>query len=409
MSLPAYTMGQVGLLDFAPIQNALGQAIQNRQFNQRNALDQQRMGMEQERLGFERQRMEQEARLAPLRLTMEQQRLDALREEMGFKRQHFPTQLETERQRLADMRDESQFRRELRPYELRAAERKSEIDPLMIVPDGASVLNRQTGQVSQPTGQSWSKLPEFAAKSAAFASRMVEAERNVRTLLSEVDARRNRQEKGFDPTSADTAVLNMAPEALANFARSPEHQKYRQAAEQWIRAFLRKESGAAISKDEFARDFVVYFPQPGDSPEVIRQKERARLEAKKGFVEETRNYFAHVNPRGQQQINSWYSAIDQLPPMQRDMQDRGTQPAAGPREFVGPTVNSGPGIPVAPERTAAPPSPAPAPLPKEQRVFPKPTPEIVDELMRFNSPADRESFDRAFGPGAADAYLKGRR
>ena len=79
------------------------------------------------------------------------------------------------------------------------------------------------------------------------------------------------------------------------------------------------------------------------------------------------------------------------------------QPAPGPR------VDSGPGIPVAPERTAAPPSPAPAPLPKEQRVFPKPTPEIIDELMRFNSPADRESFDRAFGPGAADAYLKGRR
>ena len=37
-------------------------------------------------------------------------------------------------------------------------------------------------------------------------------------------------------------------------------------AEQWIRAFLRKESGAAIGKDEFTRDFVVYFPQPGDKP-----------------------------------------------------------------------------------------------------------------------------------------------
>lgn len=117
MSLPAYTMGQVGLLDFAPIQNALGQAIQNRQFNQRNALDQQRMGMEQERLGFERQRMEQEARLAPLRLTMEQQRLAALQDELNFNRQHRPMQLDVERERLAGMRDELGFKRSTYPMQ----------------------------------------------------------------------------------------------------------------------------------------------------------------------------------------------------------------------------------------------------------------------------------------------------
>lgn len=76
---------------------------------------------------------------------------------------------------------------------------------------------------------------------------------------------------------------------------------------------------------------------------------------------------------------------------------------------AGPRVESGPGTPVPAEPAAAPAQPPPMPLPPERRVYPKPTPDIVDELLRYNSPADRESFDRAFGPGAAEAYLKGRR
>ncbi len=79
------------------------------------------------------------------------------------------------------------------------------------------------------------------------------------------------------------------------------------------------------------------------------------------------------------------------------------QPAPGPR------VDSGPGIPVAPERTAAPPSPAPAPLPRQQRTFAAPPPEAVNDLMREPTPAAKAEFDQVFGPGSADAVLKGRR
>lgn len=77
--------------------------------------------------------------------------------------------------------------------------------------------------------------------------------------------------------------------------------------------------------------------------------------------------------------------------------------SAGARPPQGPTVE----VPAQP--VAAPPQAPPVPLPKERRVYPTPTPEVVQELLRYNSPADRESFDRAFGPGAAEAYLKGRR
>ena len=70
MSLPAYTMGQVNLLDFSPIENALGRAMKQKQLERDYALQQERMGMDRERLGFDRQRMERESAMDPLRYKM---------------------------------------------------------------------------------------------------------------------------------------------------------------------------------------------------------------------------------------------------------------------------------------------------------------------------------------------------
>jgi hypothetical protein len=53
---------------------------------------------------------------------------------------------------------------------------------------------------------------------------------------------------------------------------SPERRQYLQAANNWIRANLRKESGAAIGADEWTEEYVNYFPQPGDDDDTIKQK-----------------------------------------------------------------------------------------------------------------------------------------
>jgi hypothetical protein len=63
---------------------------------------------------------------------------------------------------------------------------------------------------------------------------------------------------------------------LQRKAMTPEQQKYKQAADNWIRANLRKESGAVIGADEMQAEYETYFPQPGDSQEVIQQKAEAR-------------------------------------------------------------------------------------------------------------------------------------
>lgn len=147
-------------------------------------------------------------------------------------------------------------------------------------------------------GPDLSKTPEHVAKSANFAARMVEAEDYLRKLMADpklLDPTSTK--KAFDPTTSKTMAINAMPETFANWAlRSPEHQQYMQAAESWIRAFLRKESGAAISKDEFARDFKVYFPQPGDKPEVLAQKEAMRARVTQGMANEARDVFPILNP-----------------------------------------------------------------------------------------------------------------
>ncbi len=60
-------------------------------------------------------------------------------------------------------------------------------------------------------------------------------------------------------------------------------QKYRQAQEDWVRAKLRKESGAAIPNDEMDREIETYFPQPGEGEEVAAQKKQARKTAEEAM------------------------------------------------------------------------------------------------------------------------------
>ncbi len=111
--------------------------------------------------------------------------------------------------------------------------------------------------------------------SGGFATRMSTATSEINSLKG----------SGVDPAGI-IQNLDMfgTPDVLVNFMRSPEGQRYRQAQENWITANLRKESGAAIPEEETEREIKKWFPQPGDSPEVIAQKERARGDAQRSMV-----------------------------------------------------------------------------------------------------------------------------
>jgi hypothetical protein len=68
-----------------------------------------------------------------------------------------------------------------------------------------------------------------------------------------------------------------------NMLQNTNQQKYRQSQRAYTEARLRKESGAAIPESEFQNDARTYFVQPGDAPDVVKQKRLSRKTVLEGL------------------------------------------------------------------------------------------------------------------------------
>jgi hypothetical protein len=99
---------------------------------------------------------------------------------------------------------------------------------------------------------------------------------------------------------AGTRTLEAIPfvgGALARSGQGADTQMYDQAAQDWIRAKLRKESGAAIGVDEARQEYATYFPMVGDSDAKIAQKAEARRVVTEGMQKAAgRAYTPYVPP-----------------------------------------------------------------------------------------------------------------
>jgi hypothetical protein len=121
------------------------------------------------------------------------------------------------------------------------------------------------GYAPPPTARDAKPPTEGERNAAGYYSRMDAAGR-------ELDALTN---AGYDPGNMrDHYTAGQGP--LLNWAASEEGQRYRQQQEDWVRAKLRKESGAVIGDEEMEREIRTYFPQPGDKPEVLKAKAGSR-------------------------------------------------------------------------------------------------------------------------------------
>lgn len=114
------------------------------------------------------------------------------------------------------------------------------------------------------------------ANAAGYADRMQSAEEQLKKLGS------NAQQKNVAATAA--SVVPLVGSTAERVLMSPEQQQARQLQEDWVRSKLRKESGAVIADEEMEREIRTYFPQIGDSPQVMKQKEDARRIATNALV-----------------------------------------------------------------------------------------------------------------------------
>ena len=144
-------------------------------------------------------------------------------------------------------------------------------------PDGDLVpIN---GGPADPRNQADKPLTEFQGKSTAFGTRAAVAH----GILNSV-GNGGKVQPGMIKRSLE--AVPWAGEGLgtlSNWTQSPKQQQVDQAQRDFVNAVLRQESGAAIGPDEFANATKQYFPQPGDSPDVIRQKAENRETAIAGF------------------------------------------------------------------------------------------------------------------------------
>jgi hypothetical protein len=71
---------------------------------------------------------------------------------------------------------------------------------------------------------------------------------------------------------------------LKNNELTEMEQEYWVNAQDWVRAKLRKESGAVIGEQEMADEVATYFPMPGDKPPTIERKRQLRKIATAGMA-----------------------------------------------------------------------------------------------------------------------------
>ena len=137
-------------------------------------------------------------------------------------------------------------------------------NPVFFQPDKAGGQPNIVPGVKPP--QKDSALTEAQAKATTFMSQMKAAEKELGGIP-------------IDPTKTCSQVDVAMAGGLTNFAASPAAQRARQAQEQWSESFLRFKTGAAATKNEVILNVRTFFPQPGDSADVIQQKQRMRQQA----------------------------------------------------------------------------------------------------------------------------------
>ncbi len=116
-----------------------------------------------------------------------------------------------------------------------------------------------------------------------------EGERGAANYFDRMQAAERLLDPNFIPTvpqfMASRKQMEGGPlsSSIANKFLDERTQKYYQAAADWVRAKLRKESGAAIGVQEMEQEIKTYFPLPGDTPAVVAQKAAARQQAIQGM------------------------------------------------------------------------------------------------------------------------------
>lgn len=132
-------------------------------------------------------------------------------------------------------------------------------------------IDQEINKLKTEIGDESKKYNDSQFTAARFAHFANKANNDLESLV----------ENGFDPTTMKVAFQgsNFYPE----IAKDEATKKYQTAQMTFINSVLRKDSGAAINKDEYVKYQNQYFPKAGDSKDILNQKRNNRLLAVAGL------------------------------------------------------------------------------------------------------------------------------
>ncbi len=125
-------------------------------------------------------------------------------------------------------------------------------------------------------------LTESQAKEAGYYNRM----RNATGTIEQFEA-------GGKPPSLGSNIGKNIP-LVGAMTQKPDNQAYNAAKLDWISSQLRQETGANMPANEVAEMERRYFPQPGEGPDIIKQKAQARKVAEDAMKTGAGPNFKHV-------------------------------------------------------------------------------------------------------------------
>ncbi len=125
-------------------------------------------------------------------------------------------------------------------------------------------------------------LTESQAKEAGYYNRM----RNATGTIEQFEA------GGKPPTLGSNIGKNIP--LVGAMTQKPDNQAYNAAKLDWISSQLRQETGANMPANEVAEMERRYFPQPGEGPDIIKQKAQARAVAEDAMKTGAGPNFKHV-------------------------------------------------------------------------------------------------------------------
>lgn len=167
-----------------------------------------------------------------------------------------------------------------------------------VVPTGQNLPGVGMAVGAAPVPPEKLKAPTEAQQRAQLAlSRFAQSNDMIQAL----------KDAGYDPTTTTSWIDGMLPEVL----KSGDRKSYDAAISAWSQGLLRLESGAAISPREKTWYDKSFFPQVGDTPVNVVQKEQLRAGIEQ-MVAEMAQAGGVISPESIEQTKRIYAQADQL-------------------------------------------------------------------------------------------------